>query len=135
MLALAVSACNICMVIYCNIPEVLRSCQIHLQTVFLFLSQSVIIFLVMLEHTVSLHRSGKFRDRRVRMFSAEHVLPLCQLLEQRYFIKALRRFFNMIVSGNAVQFVQRLVHAAVLYGEHLVYIWQLCTAVVQVLAE
>ena len=135
MLALAVSACDICMIFDCNIPEVLRSCQIHLQTIFLFLSQSVIIFLVMLKHTVSLHRSGKFRDRRVRMFSAEHILPVCQLLEQRYFVEALRRFFDVVVSGNAVQFVQCLVHAAVLRAEHNGHIRQICTAVVQVLAE
>ena len=135
MLTLAVSSCNICMVIYHNIPEVLCCCQIHLQIIFLFRRKLIIIFLIFCKYAVSLYSSRKFRNGSVRVFTAEHILAGCQLLKQRYFVKALCRRFDVIVSCNAVQLIQSFVHAAVLNPEKLLFVRQICTAVIQILAE
>ena len=135
MLTLAVSSCNICMVIYHNIPEVLCRCQIHLQIIFLLRRKLIIIFLIFCKYAVSLYSSRKFRNGSVRVFTAEHILAGCQLFKQRHFVKALSRRFNVIVSCNAVQFIESLIHTAVLNPEKLLLIRQICTTVVQIFAK
>ena len=135
MLALAVSSGDICVVIYHDIPEVLSGSKIHIQIVFFFLRQFIVVFFIFSKHAVSLYCSCEFRNCGICVFTAEHVLACCQLLEQRHFIKALCRLFDVIVSCNAVQFIESLIHTAVLDPEYLLFIRKICTAVVQILSE
>ena len=123
------------MVIYHNIPEVLCRCQIHLQIIFLFRRKLIIIFLIFCKYAVSLYSSRKFRNGSVRVFTAEHILTGCQLFKQRHFVKALSRRFDVIISCNAVQFIESFIHTAVLNPEKLLLIRQVCTAVVKILAK
>ena len=116
-LGAAVAAGDIGVVVDHGVPEGLCRLEILGQLVLFLLGQLVVI-LRLTEHGIPLQSPDELGDGGVGVLAVEHVIAVGQLPEQRGLVKQLGHLLVLGVAGEAVEFIEGVVHAAVLGGQH-----------------